>query len=154
LNPLIRGWANYYRHGTSKRTFERLDYDVYWQLWRWAKRRHPHKPAKWLVRKYFTATGKPGHFSVRLTKDKDTSLVLALYRAASTKIQRHVKIKRAANPYDLRSAEYFDQRHRLRGWRQRCDMGNALTPQTSPPARIVKHWLEPAAACAQQSAAV
>ena len=87
-----------------------------------AKRRHPNKPARWLVRKYFTATGKSGHFSVRLTKDKDTSRVLALYRAASTKIQRHVKIKGAANPYDLRYANYFEQRRqlsRLQGLRYR-----------------------------------
>jgi RNA-directed DNA polymerase len=25
LNPLIRGWADYYRHGASKRTLDRLD---------------------------------------------------------------------------------------------------------------------------------
>jgi len=147
LNPVIRGWANYFRHGASKRTFDRLDYDIYWQLWRWAKRRHPNKPARWLVRKYFTATGKSGHFSVRLTKDKDTSRVLALYRAASTKIQRHVKIKGAANPYDLRYANYFEQRRQLSRRHQRHDEGNVLTPQLASPYRIMKHWLEPAAAC-------
>ncbi len=43
LNPLIRGWANYYRHGASKRTFNRLDNHVFWQLLRWVKRRHPKK---------------------------------------------------------------------------------------------------------------
>jgi RNA-directed DNA polymerase len=154
LNPIIRGWANYYRHGASKRTFERLDYDVHWQLWRWAKRRHPNKPAKWLVRKYYTATGKPGHFSVRFTKDKDRSQVLALHRAASTKIQRHVKIKGAANPYDPRYDTYFEQRRRFHRWRQRCDKGNASTPQPAPLTRTVKHWLEPAAACPHKSAPV
>jgi RNA-directed DNA polymerase len=145
LNPIIRGWANYFRHGASKRTFDRLDCDIHWQLWRWAKRRHANKPAKWLVRKYFTATGKPGHFSVRLTKDKDTSRVLALYRATSTKIQRHVKIKGAANPYDLRYAKYFEQRRWFRRWCQRCDKGNASTPPPVSLPRSVKHWLEPAA---------
>jgi RNA-directed DNA polymerase len=149
LNPIIRGWANYYRHGASKRTFDRLDHDIHWQLWRWAKRRHSNKPAKWLVRKYFTATGKPGHFSVRLTKDKDTSHVLALYKAASTKIQRHIKIKGAANPYDSRYDEYFEQRRRFRRWQQRRGAGSALPPPNPPLARIVKHWLEPAAACPQ-----
>jgi RNA-directed DNA polymerase len=154
LNPLIRGWANYYRHGASQQTFDRLDHDVHWQLWRWAKRRHPNKPAKWLVRKYFTATGKPGHFSVRLPKDKDTSRVLALYRAASTKIRRHVKIKGAANPYDSRYDDYFEQRRRFRRWCQRCEKGNAPTPPSAPLTRVVKHWLEPAAACPHQSAPV
>jgi RNA-directed DNA polymerase len=46
LNPIIRGWANYFRHGASQRTFNRLDYHIHWQLWRWAKRRHPNKPAQ------------------------------------------------------------------------------------------------------------
>jgi hypothetical protein len=57
LNPIIRGWANYYRHGASKRTFDRLDHHVFWQLWRWAKRRHPNKSAAWKQRKYFSAAG-------------------------------------------------------------------------------------------------
>src|SRR5262249_48651470 len=68
LNPLIRGWANYYRHGAAKRTFDRLDAFVFWQLWRWAKRRHPDKSAGWKQRKYFSAAAK-GLFSVRLTKE-------------------------------------------------------------------------------------
>jgi hypothetical protein len=68
LNPLIRGWANYFRHGASKRTFDRLDYHVFWQLVRWANRRHPNKSANWKRRKYFTAAGKRGLFSVRLNK--------------------------------------------------------------------------------------
>ena len=66
LNPLIRGWANYFRHGASKRTFTRLDKYVQTQLWRWAKRRHPNKSTAWRLRKYFTAADKSGHFSVRL----------------------------------------------------------------------------------------
>jgi len=26
LNPLLRGWANYYRNGAAKRTFDKLDH--------------------------------------------------------------------------------------------------------------------------------
>jgi len=147
LNPIIRGWANYFRHGASQRTFNRLDYDIHWQLWRWAKRRHPNKSAKWLVRKYFAATGKLGHFSVRLTKEKGASHVLALYRAASTRIQRHTKIKGVANPYDLRYATYFEQRRRFSGGYQRRALAHVATPSPPSATRIMKHWLEPAAAC-------
>ncbi len=152
LNPIIRGWANYYRHGASKRTFSRLDNHIYWQLWRWAKRRHPHKSAAWIARKYFSATAKSGHFSVRLTKDKGTSQVLALYRAASTKIQRHIKVQGAANPFDSCYTEYFEQRRPY--GRKRGETGNARTPQTAPPTRTIKHWLEPAAACHKHRAPV
>jgi RNA-directed DNA polymerase len=79
LNPLVRGWANYYRHGASKRTFNQLDNHVFWQLLRWARRRHPKKTAVWRQRKYFSAATPKGIFSVRLTKEKGPSHVLVLY---------------------------------------------------------------------------
>ena len=44
LNPVIRGWAHYHRHSASKRTFDKVDSAIFEALWRWAKRRHPHKP--------------------------------------------------------------------------------------------------------------
>ena len=153
LNPLIRGWVNYYRHGASKRTFHRLDNYVFWELLRWAKRRHPHKTAAWRKQKYFSAAETKGLFSVRLTKEKGTSYVMALYRAASTAIRRHVKIIGAANPYDPDYFQYFEQRRRL-GWRLRHGEGNASTPQTQPRTRIVSHWLRFAAACPYRGAPV
>ena len=29
LNPKIRGWANYHRHVMSKRTFDRVDHEIF-----------------------------------------------------------------------------------------------------------------------------
>ncbi|MFK7933836.1 MAG: group II intron maturase-specific domain-containing protein [Saprospiraceae bacterium] len=52
LNPIIRGWALYHRHIVSKRTFYYVDYQIYWMIWRWAKRRHPSKNTAWILRKY------------------------------------------------------------------------------------------------------
>lgn len=152
LNPLLRGWANYYRHGASKRTFTRLDDYVFRQLLRWTKRRHPNKTAAWRQRNYFTAVN--GAFSVRLPKEQGKpSYVIALYRAASTTIRRHVKIIGAANPYDPDYSQYFEQRRRFR-WRKQGEEGNASTPQTQSPARIVSHWLQFAAACPHRGAPV
>ena len=38
LNPVIRGWANYFRTGVSKDAYSSLD-DYLWKiLWRWAKK--------------------------------------------------------------------------------------------------------------------
>jgi hypothetical protein len=34
LGPLIRGWANYYRHGASKHAFHSADHHVRAKLWR------------------------------------------------------------------------------------------------------------------------
>src|SRR6266404_5267170 len=150
LNPLIRGWANYYRHGAAKRTFNRLDCFVFRQLWQWTKRRHPDKSATWKQRKYFSAV--KGIFSVRLTKDKVKSQVLTLYRATSTRIQRHIKIRGAANPYDPDYTRYFEIRLNRRRWPQNA--GNASTPQVQNAFRKVAHWLQDAAACPYQGAPV
>ncbi|RMF27077.1 MAG: hypothetical protein D6756_02680 [Cyanobacteria bacterium J083] len=43
LNPIIRGWANYYKYGVSKRVFSYIDHQLWKALWQWAKKRHPKK---------------------------------------------------------------------------------------------------------------
>jgi RNA-directed DNA polymerase len=116
LNPLLRGWANYYRNGAAKRTFSKLEYYVHHKLWRWATRRHPHKPQAWKKRKYFSAAGKAGVFSVKVYRATGESRVLKLYSIASTKIERHIKVRGTANPYDSNYTEYFAQR-RCFAWR-------------------------------------
>jgi RNA-directed DNA polymerase len=115
LNPLLRGWANYYRNGAAKRTFDKVDYYVFCKLWRWATRRHPGKSRAWKKRKYFSATGTPGVFSVQVHRADGERRVLKLYRMASTTIERHIKVRGAANPYDPRYTEYFDQRRSFVG---------------------------------------
>lgn len=34
LNPLIRGWRNYFQHGNSTKRFKQLDEFVWMKLWR------------------------------------------------------------------------------------------------------------------------
>ena len=46
LNPIIRGWAAYYRGAVSSKIFGWLD-DYMWKLtYKWAKRTHPNKPKR------------------------------------------------------------------------------------------------------------
>jgi len=40
LNPVIRGWCNYFRHGVSKRTFSYLDHYAFWRVVTWIRKRH------------------------------------------------------------------------------------------------------------------
>jgi len=110
LNPLLRGWANYYRNGASKRTFEKVDYYVSDRLWRWAKRRHPNKSTTWRKQRYFSRDGDCWNFSVSIRLASGESKVLKLYRMASTKIERHIKIRGKANPYDEAYTDYFQKR--------------------------------------------
>jgi RNA-directed DNA polymerase len=63
LNPVIRGWANYHRHVSSKRTFSRVDHAIFRALWQRAKRRHPKKSRRWIKDRYFEAVaGRHGVF--------------------------------------------------------------------------------------------
>jgi len=53
INPIIRGWANYYHGVASSRVFAALDRHL-WQLtYKWACHRHPDKPKPWIVNRYF-----------------------------------------------------------------------------------------------------
>lgn len=40
LNPVLRGWCNYFRHGVSKRTFSYLDHYAFWRVVTWIRKRH------------------------------------------------------------------------------------------------------------------
>ena len=131
LNPLLRGWANYYRNGTAKRTFEKVDYYVSHKLWRWTTRRHPNKSRAWKKRKYFSASGKAGGFSVKVHRAEGESRGLNLYQMASTSIERHIKVQGAANPYDPRYTEYFEKRQCFI-WRVRWGTRPALPAGLSP----------------------
>ena len=40
LNPVLRGWCTYFRHGVSSRTFSYLDHYAFWRIFEWLKKRH------------------------------------------------------------------------------------------------------------------
>src|SRR6202047_3614569 len=111
LNPKIRGWANYHRHVVSKRTFGRVDHSILYSLWQWARKRHQNKNPHWLKPKYFGRRGdRDWTFFGETCDDQGQPNIVWLYRAKSTPIQRHVKVKGEANPYDPAYATYFEER--------------------------------------------
>src|SRR6267378_2499700 len=111
LNPKIRGWANYHRHVVSKRTFARADYEIFPCLWRWARRRHRNKNLRWLKEKYFERHGsKNWSFVGEKYDNQGQPHKVRLLLASDTPIQRHVKVKCEANPYDPVFETYFEER--------------------------------------------
>jgi RNA-directed DNA polymerase len=91
LNPIIRGWANYYRHSAAKVTYGYLVH-CYWQmLWQWAKRRHPNKPSKWVRQRYFKTKGN----RTWVLGEATTTLL----NPADTPITRYVKVGGRSSPY-------------------------------------------------------
>ncbi|MCC6226430.1 MAG: group II intron reverse transcriptase/maturase [Microthrixaceae bacterium] len=52
LNPVLRGWTNYFRHGVSKATFGYLRAYTWARVVNWLRRKHPRANWKWLRRRY------------------------------------------------------------------------------------------------------
>ena len=120
LNPVIRGWARYHRHVTSKATFSSVDAAIFKALWQWATRRHPNKSAHWVRKAYFRTLRSDNWVFHGDADGVDRRLI----RAARVPIERHTKVKGAANPFDPQWEEYFEHRldvkmvKTLRGRRQ------------------------------------
>lgn len=107
LNPIIRGWAAYYRIGASKKIYSQLDSWMWIRLWRWARRAHPNKGKRWVQARYW------GRFHPRrddrwVFGDHDSGRYLR--RFAWTPIVRHVKVKGRASMDDPTLANYWRQR--------------------------------------------
>jgi len=52
VNPVLRGWCNYFRHGVSQRTFSYVDYFVFWRVFGWLRKRHLGLNKHTLVRRH------------------------------------------------------------------------------------------------------
>lgn len=107
LNPILRGWVNYYRHASASRTFSYIDSLVWVKLWRWARRRHPNKGLRWIKVKYFLSTERSNwHFYGKTDKGK----IIYLLFCRRFKLSRYLKIQNKANPYDPEFVSYFKAR--------------------------------------------
>ncbi len=104
LNPIIRGWAAYYRTQASSKTFGALDHYL-WQLtYKWAAFSHPNKPISWVIARYF------GLFN-KARRDRwvfgDRVSGAHLHRFAWTNIVRHQIVRYRASPDDPALSEYW-----------------------------------------------
>jgi RNA-directed DNA polymerase len=109
LNPIIRGWAAYYRTQVSAVAFGKLDHYLWRLTWKWATRSHQNKPTSWVFARYF------GKFN-RARQDRwvfgDRASGAFMHRFAWTNIVRHPIVKHAASPDDPELADYWAWRRR------------------------------------------
>jgi RNA-directed DNA polymerase len=110
LNPIIRGWANYYRHSAAKATYDCVGHGYWLMLWHWAKRRHPNKPSKWVCRRYFQTKGNRKWVFGEATT--------TLLNPADTPITRYVKVSGRNSPYNPALRAYWAERTRRAVGRQ------------------------------------
>ncbi len=93
LNPIIWGWAAYYKTSVASAVFSRCD-DILWkQLARWARARHPDKGTHWMAQRYWHQVEKRKWVFATPTGAE-------LRTHSKTAIQRYTKVKGTASPYD------------------------------------------------------
>ena len=109
LNPIIRGWAAYYRGVVSSRTFKSLDNYLWTLTYKWATRSHPNKPKTWVCARYF---GKFNKFRNDHWVFGDAASGAYLVKFSWTDIVRHIPVNGGASPDDPALAEYWAERRR------------------------------------------
>jgi RNA-directed DNA polymerase len=111
LNPIIRGWAAYYRGVVSTETFRSLDWYM-WQLaYRWARHTHPNKSKSWIVSRYFGKFNRSRQDNW-VFGDRDSGNHLTKF--SWTPIVRHAPVRFRASPDDPTLAGYWAKRQHRR----------------------------------------
>lgn len=100
LNPIIRGWSNYYSTVVSKETFGKLDALLYWNLRNWGKRRHSSKTEKWIYERYWRRIQKGDYDANTFATSQEAKKACWLTSHARTPIVRHKKIQGDRSPFD------------------------------------------------------
>ena len=115
LNPIIRGWAAYYRGVVSSKVFNSLDSYVWRLVYKWAKHTHPNKPKTWIVQRYFGRFSKARSdrwiFGNRAGVDERGN-VPHLVKFSWTDIVRHQMVAGAASTDDPDLTDYWATRRR------------------------------------------
>jgi RNA-directed DNA polymerase len=150
LNPVITGWAAYYRIGVSKHAFNALDAYLWKLVWKWARLTHPNKPKRWIIHRYF-GMFNPARQDKWVFGSRETGFYLRKF--AWTKIVRHRMVAGRASPDDPALTGYWDQRrrrtrlpvdpatwHLLRRQRGRCPLCRGLLLHADHPPQDPEEW--------------
>jgi RNA-directed DNA polymerase len=112
INPIVRGWAAYYRGVVSTETFKKLDGHLWRLCYKWATFSHPRKSKHWVVNRYF-GSFHPTRRDRWVFGNRDNGAYL--HRFSWTKIIRHDLVKGTASPDDPTLAGYWAKRRRKAG---------------------------------------
>jgi len=103
INPILRGWAAYFRYGASKQTFSYLGWYAWWRMIYWIRRKHPHLTWKQIRRRYYGAD--------RIREDK-----LVLYNPAKMRVERYrYRGTQIATPFNIDLVDPAGARFRRTG---------------------------------------
>ena len=109
LNPIIRGWAAYYRTQVSAEVFGALDHYLWTLTYKWARFSHQNKPKTWVVARYYDKFNKS-------RQDRwvfgDRHSGAYMHKFSWTRILRHRIVKHDASPDDPALDGYWAWRRR------------------------------------------
>jgi RNA-directed DNA polymerase len=97
LNPMMTGWANYYRGSVAKETFSKLDHLIWLKLRKWCIRRCGRKSPAQAIQLYYHEIGTR-KWCFTSMKDGKPDKILNKY--SDVKIQRHVMVKSGKSYFD------------------------------------------------------
>lgn len=104
VNPMIRGWCNYFRCSVASRTFDSLDNYLMTLQYRWVRRRHSRKRWNWHKR-YWGNYRKGANWVFG-------SAECFMMKPSWVPIKRHVVVKRFACWDDPAIEGYWEKRDR------------------------------------------
>ena len=96
LNPIIRGWCNYFKTVCSKEIFTKIYRLTHIRVRTWADRRHPNKGKYWVSNKYWKTVGDDNWVFATQYQGNDHELI----KHQHTAIKRHTKVKGSSSPFD------------------------------------------------------
>lgn len=100
INPVIRGWANYYKWVVCSKAFHACDHNTFRQLARWEQARHLGKSKRWVKDKYSIPIDGSQRFGTYI-RDKDGNPKAVYVRHhTETHSQDYAKVRGSASPYD------------------------------------------------------
>lgn len=153
LNPIVRGWAAYYRGVVSTETFQNLDNYVWTLTYKWALYRHNRRSRHRITNRYY-GQFHPTRQDRWVFGDRESGAWLTKF--AWTRIVRHDLVKGRASPDDPNLTRYWAQRRRrtrddippigyqrtrlLRKQSGRCPICQGLLLHADHPPRSPEEW--------------
>jgi RNA-directed DNA polymerase len=109
LNPIIRGWAAYYRTQVSARVFNALDHYLWRLVYKWARYSHSNKSAWWVTARHFDRFNKARQDRWVFGDRKSGAYH---HKFSWTPIIRHQIVDGKASTDDPALADYWAKRRR------------------------------------------
>lgn len=151
INPIVRGWAAYYRSVVSKEVFAAIDHHLWRLTYQWALRAHPNKPKHWVIARYF-GQFNPSRTDRWVFGDRNSGAYMP--RFVWTKIVRHQMVRGTSSPDDPTLTQYWAERRGrnppailgaftlslLRVQRGQCPLCGQLLLHADQPPQTPREW--------------